>query len=96
MCPKTLAWVTSVKTGVCGALTGCQVAQWQRICLPLQETQEIQVQCLGRIDPLEEKMATHSSGNPMDGGAWDRVSPWGRTEPGTTEHTSITGCQAFP
>ena len=67
MCPKTLAWVTSVKTGVCGALTGCQVAQWQRICLPLQETQEIQVQCLGRIDPLEEKMATHSSGNPMDG-----------------------------
>ena len=35
-----------------------QVAQWQRIHLPVQETQ---VQSLGWEDPLEEEMATHSS-----------------------------------
>jgi len=40
----------------------------------MQETQETQVQFLGREDPLEEEMATHSSilarKNPMDRGAW--------------------------
>ena len=35
-----------------------QVAQWQKICLPMQETQ---VQYLGWEDPLEKEMATHSS-----------------------------------
>ena len=35
-----------------------QVAQWLRICLPMQE---IQVQSLGQEDPLEEEMATHHS-----------------------------------
>ena len=34
------------------------VAQWKRIHLPVQE---MQVWSLGREDPLEEKMATHSS-----------------------------------
>ena len=33
------------------------MAQWQRTCLPKQETW---VQSLGGEDPLEEKMATHS------------------------------------
>ena len=33
--------------------------QWQRICLPVQEMQEMQVQSLGQEDPLEEEMATH-------------------------------------
>ena len=36
-----------------------QMAQWKRICLSMQETQEIQVQSLGQEDSLEEKMATH-------------------------------------
>ena len=40
----------------------------------LQAIQEIQVQSLGREDPLEEEMATHSSipawRIPMDRGAW--------------------------
>ena len=39
----------------------------------VQETQETQLQSLGREDSLEEEMATHSSScleNPMDGGAW--------------------------
>ena len=34
------------------------VAQWYRICLPVQETW---VQFLGWEDPLEKEMATHSS-----------------------------------
>ena len=40
----------------------------------MQETQETQVQFLGREDHFEEGMATHSSilaqRNPMDGEAW--------------------------
>ena len=31
----------------------------QRIRLPMQKTQEMRVQFLGREDPLEEEMATH-------------------------------------
>ena len=38
-----------------------QVAQWQRIYLPMQEMQETKVQSLGQEDLLEEEMATHSS-----------------------------------
>ena len=33
----------------------------KKICLPMQETQETWVPSLGREDPLEEEMATHSS-----------------------------------
>ena len=36
------------------------MAQWQRICLPMQEMQETWVWFLGGEDPLEEKMATES------------------------------------
>ena len=42
-------------------LVAYQVAQWQKICLPMQETQETQVWSLGQEDPLEKEMATHSS-----------------------------------
>ena len=38
-----------------------QVAQWSRTRLPMQETQEMQLQPLGQEDPLEKEMATHSS-----------------------------------
>ena len=45
--------------------------QWQRTCLPMQETR---VRSLGRKDPLEEGMATHSSilawRTPTDREAW--------------------------
>ena len=34
------------------------VAQWYRICLPMQE---MRVQSLGQEDPLEKEMATDSS-----------------------------------
>ena len=37
---------------------GSQVVHWERIRLPMQATR---VQSLGREDPLEEEMATHSS-----------------------------------
>ena len=51
-----------------------QMAQWQRICLPVQQTQETQVRSMGQEDPLEEGMATPSSifllENPMDRRAW--------------------------
>ena len=51
-----------------------QVAQWQRVFLPVQEPQETWVHSLGWEDPLEEEMATHSNilvwENPMDRGAW--------------------------
>ena len=39
-------------------LTRPQVAQWGRICLPMQETQETRDRSLGREDPLEKEMAT--------------------------------------
>ena len=32
-----------------------------RICLPVQEMQETQVQSLGQEDPLVKEIATHSS-----------------------------------
>ena len=52
--------------------------------------QETRVQSLSREDPLEKEVATHSSTkssleNPMDGGAWEAASPWGRKELDTTE-----------
>ena len=34
------------------------MAQWSRICLPMQDTQ---VQSLGWEDPLEEEMETYTS-----------------------------------
>ena len=38
-----------------------QLAQWSRICLLKQETQETWVQILGQGDPLEKEMAAYSS-----------------------------------
>ena len=37
------------------------MAQWSRIHLPMQETQETWARSLGQVDPLEVSMATHSS-----------------------------------
>ena len=38
-----------------------QLAQWLRICLPIQEMQEPQLQPLGWEDALDKEMPTHSS-----------------------------------
>ena len=35
--------------------------QWSRICLPVQETQEMWVRSLGQEDPVEWEMAPHYS-----------------------------------
>ena len=58
-------------------------------CLPVLETQEIQVRSLGWEDPLEKGMAAHSSVlacripcTEEAGG----LSPWGHKELDTTEH----------
>ena len=40
------------------AMGASLVAQWERMCLPMQETQ---VQPLGWEDALEKEVATHSS-----------------------------------
>ena len=37
------------------------MAQWVKNLPGIQETEEMQVQSLGREDPVEEEMATHSS-----------------------------------
>ena len=38
------------------------MAQWERICLPMQKAmQDTQVPSPGREDPLEKGMAAHSS-----------------------------------
>ena len=37
------------------------VAQWSRICLPMQKRQEMRVHSLDQKDPLEEGMAAYSS-----------------------------------
>ena len=48
--------------------------QWERTCLPVQETQRHLGSIPAREDPLEEGVATHSSilaqRIPMDRGAW--------------------------
>ena len=57
-----------IDTGFAGGTSSKEPA---RRCKKLLETR---VRCLGREDPLEEGMATHSSisclENPMDRGAW--------------------------
>ena len=54
---EVLSLLAKVKCSV-GA---SQVAQWQRIYLPTQETQETQVPFLDQEDPLKEGMTTLSS-----------------------------------
>ena len=65
-----------------------QVAQWQQTCLSVQETQETQAGSLGREDPLEEEMTTHSS-IPACKIPWMEKpggpSTWGHRESNTTK-----------
>ena len=56
-----------------------------------------QVQSLGREDPLEREMATHSSilawKNPMDRGAWWAAVHGVAKESGTTERLTLVTCR---
>ena len=56
----------------------------------MQETQEMQDQSLGWEDPLEEGIANHSLGNPMDRGAWWATVHEVTKESDTTERASIS------
>ena len=56
--PYLCSWVFYLHLG---NLSASQVAQWQRIHLPVQETQETWVHSQGLEDPLEKEMAPHSS-----------------------------------
>ena len=57
--------------------------------------QETRVRSLGREDPLEKGMATHSNilawKNPMNRGVWQATSH-GFTELGTTEQLNTLKC----
>ena len=66
-------------------LSNSQVVQWVKNPHAMQETQETRVQSMGQEDPLEKKMATHSSIL-----AWTKnghrslvgYSPWGHKRVG--------------
>ena len=81
---------TSVLPSPQGCVGASQVAQWWRICLPVQETQETWVWSLDREDHLEKEMATRSSilaqKNSMDRGAW-RATVHGVSKSWTQLHT---------
>ena len=56
---------------MCGRLTITGASLGAQIVKNLPAEQETQAQSLGRKDPLEKGMATHSClGNPMDRGDW--------------------------
>ena len=62
------------------------MAQWQRICLAMQETW---IRSLGQEDPLEEEMTTPSIFLPGKFYGQRNLagcSPWGHEESDTTEH----------
>ena len=72
------------------------MAQWQSICLPMQETQETGVRSLGWEDPQEKDKATHSiilvckiAWTEEPGGLY---SPWDCQESDTTEHAQRGRC----
>ena len=77
-----------------------QVAQWQGICLLMQETLETWARCLGREAPRRREWqpspvflsgASHGQRGPVG------CSPWGRQESDTTEHTrSDRLCRVAP
>ena len=65
------------------------MALWVKNPPAVQETQEPQVQSLGREDPLKE-MANHSSlGEPHGQRSLAGCSPWGHRELDMTEHTFL-------
>ena len=51
----------SVKSGKAGCLPGCPVVKVAQMVKNLPAIQKTWVQTLGREDPLEKRIATHSS-----------------------------------
>ena len=76
----------------------CRLPRWlqrQRICLPMQEMQKMEIRSLGQEDPLEEEMATHSNilglgtGKSHGQRSLEGHSPWSCKELDLTEHTYV-------
>ena len=72
-----------------------RASQWKRICLLMQETQEMQFQSLGQESPLEEEMATRFSilawKNPMDReDSWGTVHRVAKSWPGLSHWEQYT------
>ena len=62
-CHKGTPWLYGASI-LCNAIYtkwASQVAKWFRTCLPMQETQEMQVGSQGWEDPLEKEIASHTS-----------------------------------
>ena len=64
------------------------MAQWERIHLQIQETQETWVQSLGQEDSLEEEMATCSRILAWEAPRTEKLEWERRKESDTTEHAS--------
>ena len=97
-CSRNLVWMESYN--ICPLVTGLislnLVAQWQRICLPMQDKW---VWFLGQEDPLEKEMATHSSilaweipWTEESGGPWSMGSQRVGHD-GACTHTMLSMCQ---
>ena len=78
-------WEPTRQNALTPLISTSLVAQMVK-CLPA--VRETQVRSLGREDPLEKEMATHSSilawKIPMDRGIWSGYSPWDLKESDTT------------
>ena len=75
------------------------VAQWKRICLPIQEMKKSWVPFRGQEDPWGQEMATHYSNscleNCLDRGAW-RATIHGVTKSQTLSTQSNWKAPRFP
>ena len=78
---KDQPWVQALVCVTLSKSWASQVAQWQRICLPMQESQEMWLQFLGWEDLLEEEMATPIS-------ILARKIPW-TEEPGALQSMGL-------
>ena len=78
------------------------MAQWVKKSPAMQETQEIWVRFLGREDPLEEGMATHSNILAWripwteEPGGLQRSQSWTRLEQWSRSIGIVTGCAFLP
>ena len=68
------------------AVWAFQVAQWEKIHLPMQEIQEMHVRSLGQEDPLQKEIATHST---ISCGA-SEATVWDCSESDMTDHAHYT------
>ena len=73
------------------------MALWVKNPPAVWETQEAQVQSLGREDPLEKEMVTHSSllGESHGQRSLTGCSPWGHRESDVAERLTTTMAVSF-